>query len=126
MCRQEGWEGKEKRDLKVRNASDALSLSQSGVNCFKETEMEKLRPKSKPGGQRLFSLHFQIIVHHWKKSGQKLKAEGIWRQELMQRPWKGVTYWLASPYSACFLREPRTTNPGKVPPKMDCALPVDH
>ena len=74
MCRQEGWEGKEKRDLKVRNASDALSLSQSGVNCFKETEMEKLRPKGKPGGQRLFSLHFQIIVHHWKKSGQELKA----------------------------------------------------
>jgi hypothetical protein len=22
---------------------------------------------------------------------------GVWRQELMQRPWKGAAYWLASP-----------------------------
>jgi hypothetical protein len=25
------------------------------------------------GGKGLFGLHFQIIVHHWRKSGQELK-----------------------------------------------------
>ena len=47
------------------------------------------------GGKGLFSLHFHSAVHHQRKSGQELKQ--IRKQELMQRPWRGVTYWLASP-----------------------------
>ena len=41
-------------------------------------------------------LYFHTIVHHWKKSGQELlnRAKN-WRQELMQRPWRGAAYWLA-------------------------------
>jgi hypothetical protein len=46
------------------------------------------------GGKDLFSLHFQIAVHHQRKSGLELKQGR--NQELMQRPWRGVTYWLAS------------------------------
>jgi hypothetical protein len=30
-----------------------------------------------------------------KKSGQQLKQGRSWSQELMPRPWKDVTYWLA-------------------------------
>jgi hypothetical protein len=43
--------------------------------------------KSK-SGKSSFGLHFHIVVHHLRKSG-------TWRQELMQRPWKGAAYWLA-------------------------------
>lgn len=34
------------------------------------------------------------IVHHPGKSKQKLKA-ALRSQELIQKPWKDVTYWLA-------------------------------
>ena len=51
--------------------------------------------KKQVGGKCLFSLHFHIAVHHQRKSGLELKQ--VRKQELMQRPWKDVTYWLASP-----------------------------
>jgi hypothetical protein len=38
---------------------------------------------------------------------------GTWRQELMQRPWRGAAYWLAPMIcSDCFPIEPRTTSLG--------------
>lgn len=38
---------------------------------------------------------------------------GTWRQELVQRPWKGTAYWLLlMSCSACFLTEARTTRSG--------------
>jgi hypothetical protein len=41
-----------------------------------------------------------------RKSGLELKQ--VRKQELMQRPWRDVTYWLASlACSACSLIEPR-------------------
>jgi len=49
---------------------------------------------------------------------------GTWRRELLQRPWRDVAQWLASPpFSGCSLVEPRTTSPGMAPPTMGCALP---
>jgi hypothetical protein len=42
-----------------------------------------------------FSLHFHIAVHHQRKSGLELKQ--VRKQELIQRPWRDVPYWLASP-----------------------------
>jgi hypothetical protein len=47
------------------------------------------------GGKCLFSLHFHTAVHHQRKSGLELKQ--VKKQELMQRPWRDVTYWLPSP-----------------------------
>jgi hypothetical protein len=47
------------------------------------------------GGKGLFSLHFHIAVNHKRKSGLELKQ--VREQELMQRPWRDVTYWLTSP-----------------------------
>ena len=52
--------------------------------------------KASWGGKDLFSSHFQIIVHHWRKSGQELKQGRILRQELTQKPWRDAAYWLAS------------------------------
>lgn len=40
-----------------------------------------------------FSL--QLVVCHLGNSGEELKA-GTWRQELKQRPWASVAYWLLS------------------------------
>jgi hypothetical protein len=45
------------------------------------------------GGKSLFGLHFQIAVHHQRKSGLELKQ--VRKQKLMQRPWRDVSYWLA-------------------------------
>jgi hypothetical protein len=36
-----------------------------------------------------------ISVHHQRKSGLELKQ--VRKQDLMQRPWRDVIYWLASP-----------------------------
>jgi hypothetical protein len=47
------------------------------------------------GGKGLFSLHFHIAVYHQRKSGLELRQAR--KQELMQRPWRDVLYWLASP-----------------------------
>ena len=47
------------------------------------------------GGKGLFSLHFHIAVHYQRKSGMELKQ--VRKQEVRQRPWRDVTYWLASP-----------------------------
>jgi hypothetical protein len=57
------------------------------------------RPRSKLGrkGFIQFSLHFQVAIHHQRKSGLELKQ--VRKQELIQRPWRDVPYWLASPGS---------------------------
>jgi hypothetical protein len=47
------------------------------------------------GGKGLFSLEFHTAVHHQRKSGLELKQ--VRKQELMQRPWRDVLYWLAQP-----------------------------
>lgn len=41
------------------------------------------------------AIEVQGEVHHQKKSGRNSKRTGTWRQELIQRPWRGAAYWLA-------------------------------
>ena len=52
--------------------------------------------------ERVYSAYtFHIAVGYQRKSGLELKQDR--KQELMQRPWSDVTYWLASLVcSACF------------------------
>ena len=52
-------------------------------------------PRSSWGGKGLFSLHFHTAVHYWRKSG--LEPRQVRKQELMQKPWRDVPYWLAQP-----------------------------
>jgi hypothetical protein len=70
------------------------------------------------GGKGLFSLLFHIAVHHQRKSGLELKQ--VRKQELMQRPWRDVLYWLASPSLLSLLSyRTKTTSPEMVPPTRD-------
>jgi hypothetical protein len=48
------------------------------------------------GEERVYSAYtFHIAVDHQRMSGLELKQ--VRKQELKQRPWRDVTYWLASP-----------------------------
>jgi hypothetical protein len=52
--------------------------------------------KKQTGEERVYSAYiFHIVAHHQRKSGLELKH--VWEQELMQRPWRDVIYWLSSP-----------------------------
>jgi hypothetical protein len=52
--------------------------------------------KKQIGEERVYSAYtFHTAVHQQRKSGLELKP--FRKQELMQRPWRDVTYWLASP-----------------------------
>jgi hypothetical protein len=47
-----------------------------------------------------------------------------WRQELMQMPWRGAAYQLASPgCSVCFFIKPRIASPSMEPLTMSWTLP---
>ena len=51
--------------------------------------------KKQVGEERFYSAYtFHTAVHHQRKSGLELKQ--VSKQELMQRPWRDVAYWLAS------------------------------
>jgi len=65
-------------------------LSQGFYSCTKHHDQE-----ASWEGKGLSSLHFHMAVHHQRKTGLELTR--VRKQELMQRPWKDVTHWLASP-----------------------------
>jgi hypothetical protein len=52
--------------------------------------------KKQVGEERVYSAYtFHIAVNHQRISGLELKQ--VRKQKLMQRPWRDVLYWLASP-----------------------------
>jgi hypothetical protein len=59
-------------------------LSQGSYSCTKDVTKKQVEAYT-----------FRIAVHHQRKSGLELRQ--VRKQELMQRPWRDVTYWLASP-----------------------------
>jgi hypothetical protein len=65
-------------------------LSQGFYSCT------NIMTKKQAGEERAYSAYtFHIAVNHQRKSGLELKQ--VRKQELMQRPWRDVPYWLASP-----------------------------
>ena len=67
------------------------------------------------GGKGLFGFHFHTAVHHQRKSGLELKQ--VRKQELIQKPWKDILYWLASPGLLSLLSyRTKTTSTEMVPP----------
>ena len=53
------------------------------------------RQRSKLGRKGFIQLTFPQFVHQQRKSGLELNL--VRKQKLMQRPWRGAAYWLASP-----------------------------
>ena len=51
--------------------------------------------KKQVGEERVYLAYTSILLFITKKSGLELKQ--VRKQELMQRPWRDVTYWLPSP-----------------------------
>jgi hypothetical protein len=65
-------------------------LSQGFYFCI------NIMTKKQVGEERVYSAYtFHIAVHHQRKLGRELKQ--VRKQELMQKSWRDVTYWLASP-----------------------------
>jgi hypothetical protein len=57
---------------------------------------QSIMTKKQVGEERVYSAYtFHIAFHHQRKSRLELKQ--VRKQELMQRPWRDVPYWLASP-----------------------------
>jgi hypothetical protein len=94
----------------LKDLSNGLSLSQGVYSC------PNIMTKKQVGEERVYSagLHFHTAVHQ-RKSGVELKQ--VRKQELMQKPWRDVTYWLASPGLLSLLSyRTKTASPGMVPP----------
>jgi hypothetical protein len=81
--------------------------------------------KKQVGEERVYSAYTShTAVHHQRKSGLELKQ--VRKRELMQRPWRDVTYWLASPGLLSLLSyRPKTTSPEMAPPTTGPPL-LDH
>ena len=72
-------------------------------------------PRSKLGRKGFIWLTLPYCCSSPRKSGLELKQ--VRRQELMQRPWRDVHYWLASPGLLSLLSyRTKTTIPEMVPP----------
>jgi hypothetical protein len=88
----------------------ALCLSQGFYSWTKHHDQE-----ASWGEKGLFGLHFHTAVHHQRKSGLELKQ--VRKQELIQRQWRDVLYWLASPGLLSLLSyRTETTSPEMAPP----------
>lgn len=74
------------------------------VAMIKHSDQKQFR-----GGKNLFDLHFQVRIHRWKKSGQKLN------QDLKQTPWRSaaqLTALLPGSHSSTLLIQPSPVFPG--------------
>ena len=100
----------------IRKYSEVLgltSLQQSlvGVSIPAQTSW----PRSKLGRRGFIWLTLPCCCSSPKKSGLELKQ--VRKQELMQRQWRDVLYWLASPGLHSLLSyRTKTTSPEMVPP----------
>ena len=74
--------------------------------------------KKQVGEKRVYLAYTFTLLFINKGSQVWNSIKQVRKQELMERPWRDVSYCLASlACSACFLIEPKTTSPEMVPPK---------
>jgi hypothetical protein len=73
---------------------------------------QNITTKKQVGEEIVYSAYTSILLFITKGIKQ------VRKQELMQRPWRDVTYWLSS---SALLIEPKSTSPGMAPPQW--ALP---
>jgi hypothetical protein len=54
--------------------------------------------KKQVGEERVYSAYTSTLLFITKGSqGRNSYRAGTWKQKLMQKPWRGATYWIASP-----------------------------
>jgi hypothetical protein len=98
-----------------------LVLSKLPVFVRVSTFSQNIMTKKQVGEERVYSAYtFHIAVDHQRKSGLEFKQ--VRKQELMQRPWRDVPYWFASPSLLSLLSyitqdyQPRMAPPTMGPP----------
>jgi hypothetical protein len=88
---------------------------------------QNIMTKKQVGEERVYSAYTSTWLFITKGSQHRNSHRtGTWRQELMQRPWRGAAYWLASPGLLSLLSyrtqdyQPRdgTTHNGLGPPSL--------
>jgi len=85
---------------------------------------QNIMTKKQGRKERVYSAYTSTLLFITKESQDwNSHRAGTWRQEWMQKPWRGAAYWLASPGLLTFLLEHRTASPGTVPPTMGWVLP---
>jgi hypothetical protein len=62
---------------------------------------QNIMTKKRVGEERVYSAYTFILLFITKRSQDRNSHRaGTWRQELMQRPWRDVTYWIVFPWLA--------------------------
>jgi len=100
-------QGAERVQLQIcSSTSPCVCPSQGFYSCTNITT------KKQVGEERVYSAYTSTLLSITTGSqGRNSHRAGTRRQELMQRPWRDVTYLLPLVCSSCFLIEPRTTSP---------------
>jgi hypothetical protein len=80
--------------------------------------------KKQLGRKGFIQLTFPHCYYHQRKSGLELKQ--VRKQELMQRPWRDVLYWLASPGLLSLLSYRTQDSQPKDGPTHKGPFPLDH
>jgi hypothetical protein len=82
-------------------------------------------PRNKLGKKGFIRLTLPYCCSSPRKSGLELKQ--VKKQELMQRPWRDITYWLAFPGLLSLLSyRTKTASPGMVPPTRGLPPPITN
>jgi hypothetical protein len=59
---------------------------------------QNIMTKKQVGKERVYSAYTSVLLFITKGSQNRNSHKAAtWRQELVQRPWKDASYWLASP-----------------------------
>jgi hypothetical protein len=88
---------------------EIMCLSQGFYSCT------NIMTKKQVGEERVYSAYTSMLLFITKEVRLELKQ--VRKQELMQRPWRDVLYWLASPGLLSLLSyRTKTTSPEMVPP----------
>jgi hypothetical protein len=95
---------------RLSSMAEGTCLSQGFYSCT------NIMTKKQVGEGGVYSAYIShIAVHHQRTSGLELKQ--VRKQELIQRPWRDVLYWLASPGLLSLLSyRTKTTSPEMAPP----------
>jgi hypothetical protein len=79
---------------------------------------QNIMTRKQVGEERVYSAYTSRLLFITKGSQDWMELKQVTKQELMQRPWRNVTYWVACPGLLSLLIEFRTTSLGMAPPTM--------